>query len=430
MTARITDNIAAFNTERIARYYARKEQALVAGTLPFLRGTPPLFFDLLARTWQGALGPHTWVCGDLHLENIGVVALAGHDEEGRHPVGLVINDYDEAAVGPCGWDVLRGAVSLRLACGRDAALQEQALAFFWRAYGDTLGLFARRGRIMALYGEESELYCGACATAPDLPKPLRENVRRVARRKHKKFLDSRTVRTKSGRRFIVGERYQPVDDGGAMCRAIEDGLRRYADRGERHALRVQDVAFRVAGTNSLGLERYAVLAVGDGTPDGSLLIDIKEARPSCLTPYLHPPQPSWTSEGQRVATAQRIMQGLEPPLLGWLDLDLPAWAALELGPRRRSFLVRTLNPAEDKMEVATLRPNDMPKAAHMLGVVAATTHARSAGMPGLATPQELADWSNDADWFQRMRDWTLVAARHMAELYATFCEEHGVAAKA
>ena len=43
---------------------------------------------------------------------------------------------------------------------------------------------------------------------------------------------------------------------------------------------------RIAGTGSLGVGRFVVLVEGKGSPDGNYLLDIKEAKPSAMTPRL------------------------------------------------------------------------------------------------------------------------------------------------
>ena len=49
---------------------------------------------------------------------------------------------------------------------------------------------------------------------------------------------------------------------------------------------VLDIACRIAGTGSLGVERFVVLVEGKGSPDGNYLLDIKEAKPSAMIPHL------------------------------------------------------------------------------------------------------------------------------------------------
>jgi len=60
--------------------------------------------------------------------------------------------------------------------------------------------------------------------------------------------------------------------------------------------KVMDVGRRVAGTGSLGVDHYAILVQGKGSPDGNYLLDLKQALRSSLVPHLKVSQPKWISE--------------------------------------------------------------------------------------------------------------------------------------
>ena len=80
---------------------------------------------------------------------------------------------------------------------------------------------------------------------------------------------------------------------------------------------VIDIGRRIAGTGSLGVERFVVLVEGKGSPDGNYLLDIKEAKPSALAPHLARlgiKQPGWTDEASRVVTVQNRMQAVNHAL--------------------------------------------------------------------------------------------------------------------
>src|SRR5262249_7003240 len=102
--------------------------------------------------------------------------------------------------------------------------------------------------------------------------------------------------------------------------------------------RVLDVGRRIAGTGSLGIRRYIVLVRGG--VHGEALIDVKEARPSALAPFLPTPQPIWRSEAERVVAVQRWVQAVSPALLGPVRIG------------RTSFVVRELQPTEDRLDLA------------------------------------------------------------------------------
>src|SRR5467141_3245822 len=87
-----------------------KHHAMSAGIFPFLRAT---FYRWAAR-WRALVGdvaaaPTVLAVGDLHVENFGT----WRDAEGRLVWG--VNDFDEAAVIPYAFDLVRLATSARLA---------------------------------------------------------------------------------------------------------------------------------------------------------------------------------------------------------------------------------------------------------------------------------------------------------------------------
>lgn len=55
---------------------------------------------------------------------------------------------------------------------------------------------------------------------------------------------------------------------------------------------VVDVARRIAGTGSLGLERYVILVRGRGALDSNFLLDLKLTPGSALAPYVPTAQPT------------------------------------------------------------------------------------------------------------------------------------------
>jgi len=90
---------------------------------------------------------------------------------------------------------------------------------------------------------------------------------------------------------------------------------------ERKFLRVLDVARRIAGTGSLGVERYVVLVEGKGSPRQNYLLDLKAARPSATSVSLKAPQPEWPSEAERVVWVQSHMQAASPALLRAVNVE-------------------------------------------------------------------------------------------------------------
>ncbi len=243
-----------------------KKQARMSGTpLAYLRGTAPLFYELLAEHPDLAAGPagEGWLVGDAHLENFGAFRTADAHESAVFDV----NDFDEAIIGPLRWDVVRLLTSLILG-------------------GRELGSSGKQS--VALCSSILDGYVEALATnsvpqAP--PAPVRRLLEKVDQRTHKDLLDRRTERFGDGRRFIRGDRYPEL--AAELVPKARAAFATYVERLDpdrklqRDHFIVEDVAFRVAGCGSLGALRVAVLTRGKGELDSRWIFDMKaEGAPS------------------------------------------------------------------------------------------------------------------------------------------------------
>ena len=83
---------------------------------------------------------------------------------------------------------------------------------------------------------------------------------------------------------------------------------------------VADVVHRVVGVGSVGTRAYLALLFGNGDDD-PLFLQIKEATTPAHAPYLPAPPLRSTHDGFRVVGAQRILQSLGDPMLGYTTID-------------------------------------------------------------------------------------------------------------
>lgn len=342
--------------------FEAKRDRLAASPFAFFRGTAPMFYEILAERPELAAGPpgRGRLTGDLHLENFGVFRpelVADDERAGGTPVAFDVNDFDESLEGPLHVDVLRLLVSLLLASRELRVRPTTALALC-----DTL---------LEAYGRAATREPGD--DAPNPPRCVERLVAGAARRTRVQLLDERTevVDGTRTRRFVRGRRYRDVPRW--LREAGEQAFGRYARKLiERHqvdpaALAVADVAFRVAGTGSLGALRLAVLVRGKGHPDGAWMFDLKEqyAEPA-PTVLLGRPE---GNPAKRVRAAAEACLARPPRMLG----------TTKLGARR--LLVKRLAPQEDKLDLRSLAEAELaPLAAH-LGAVAAAAHRRGATQP-------------------------------------------------
>lgn len=339
-------------TARFPALLARKLSRMKASPLGFLRGSAALFYELLAAEPDLASGAegHGFIQGDAHLENFGAyspaVQEAGVWKKGHATFQL--NDFDEATQGEWRWDVLRLATSLVLS-GRELG----------QSGPKVLGLceLMLKSHAAAVFAE---------APLPALPRPVAELVQKVDGRSHKRLLEDRTEDAGAARHFIRGDRYAEAPE--MAVRAVPAALRlfaeRTADKGgpKPEQLEILDVAFRIAGTGSLGALRLAVLTRGKGGDEGSWLFDLKEQTGSSVDVLA--PRPASASRAAEVEAAFRSCLESPPRMLGTSRLG------------EHDVLVRRLTPQEDKLSLSRLEPEELASVASYLGALLGLAHRR------------------------------------------------------
>ena len=122
--------------------------------------------------------------------------------------------------------------------------------------------------------------------------------------------------------FIVREKHsqkgRPIME--ALGLVLESYMKSLAD--DRRTLleqyRIVDVARKVVGVGSVGTRCWVIFLAGnkDGDP---LFLQVKEAQPSVLAPFIG--KSKYQSQGQRVVSGQRLIQGAPDIFLGWGELD-------------------------------------------------------------------------------------------------------------
>jgi uncharacterized protein (DUF2252 family) len=363
----VVQRIVRFNAGREPERLRLKYEALCSGAFRFLRGTCHLFYEDWPKRSPLNPAPHTWICGDLHLENFG--SYKGDDRI----IYFDINDFDEAVLAPCTFELARFATSVLLGAQNFGAGKSQAtqlVRHFLDAYAHAL----RRGkarRVERLVAEGM----------------VRELLDALLNRTRRQLLDRRTERRGAKRRLKLGKRALPASP--EQHRAVSAFLASYARTQERPAFfRVLDVARRVAGTGSLGVQRYVVLVEGKGSPDDNYLLDLKEARPTALAPYVPCRQPRWGNEAERVVTIQDRMQAVAPALLHAVTME------------RKGFILRELQPSEDRLTLADCggRMGKLKSVIRTMGKVTAWSQLRSAGRQGSAIADELIAFGGRSGW--------------------------------
>lgn len=173
---------------------------------------------------------------------------------------------------------------------------------------------------------------------------------------------------------------------------------------------VLDVARRIAGTGSLGVDRYVILIEGKGSPDKNCLIDLKAALPSSVQARVRARQPAWRTEAERVVAVQRRVQAISPALL----------RAVEMG--RQSYVLRELQPTEDRLrlELWNGKLRRLETVMQIMGELTAWAHLRSSGRQGADVADAFIDFGADPHWQPAVLDYAHAIARNTEKQWREF----------
>src|SRR5215470_15156644 len=116
----IAERLQTFNRLRDPQLLQMKYKAMSENPFAFYRGTCHLFYEDWPTSSALNVAPKAWICGDLHWQNFGCY------KGDNRLVFFNINDFDEAVLAPCTWDLTRLLVSLRVGAHTLAMKERQA----------------------------------------------------------------------------------------------------------------------------------------------------------------------------------------------------------------------------------------------------------------------------------------------------------------
>ena len=360
---------------------------MLASPFAFYRGAAALMAADLSTV--PSTGLTVQLCGDAHLANFGGYSAPDRD------IVFDINDFDETLPGPFEWDVKRLAASFAVAArdrdfapGVDTDLARAAA----RSYRRSMANFATMGRLDVWYArldaDEMERRWGHAAGAETLERFHR--LLRKARRKTGARAFSRY--TEVGPDGVLHPLRQPplvvpLEDlyqgeeldraRGVVAEAFERYLGTLAD-DRRHLLsgyRLAGVARKVVGVGSVGTRCWILLLVGREDAMDDLVLQVKEAAPSVLAPYLGASR--YDHQGRRVVEGQRLLQAASDVLLGWDR-------APSLDGEAHDFYVRQMWDGKVSADLAALDLSGFAVYAEICGWTLARAHARSGDAAAIA----------------------------------------------
>lgn len=390
----IVNRIRTANKGREPQRLKMKYDAMRTDAFTFLRATCHLFYDRLPKDGIFKSAPLVWCCGDLHLENFGTYKgdnrLAYFD----------VNDFDEAALAPATWELSRLIVSILIGAPALDLSKAQAHVLatkFMDSYVDALG----KGKARWIERETSTGLVG------NLLQQLRL-------RKRVTFLNKRTQKQGAQRRFrLDGKKMLPVSE--AQRKKVQDFMRAFARTQTRPEFyKVVDIARRVAGTGSLGVERYAILVEGKGSPDQNYLLDLKQALPSSIASHLGRLQPDWPDHAQRVVSLQRRMQAVSMAFLHPVSLG------------KQPFVLRALQPSEDRVPMVGLQRSmdELIGVISAMGECVAWAQLRSSGREDSAIADALIDFAGRKKWRDKLLDVCDTLAGQVRDDWRTYCRAY------
>ncbi|MEV4125300.1 DUF2252 domain-containing protein [Nocardia sp. NPDC049707] len=366
----LLDFVAASNAGRLPHLIPLRVGHMLASPFAFYRGAAGLMAADLAGSPD--TGVPAQICGDAHAANFGLYGTP------RGEIVMDINDFDETIRGPWEWDLERLAASLVLA-GREGGAGEddclRAARDAGRAYRLAIDRLAEQPFMESWSALPDESIISK-ARAGDLLDDFKKAAKKARKNTSAKVLEKWTEHLADHETGITKRRFvsdppilTPVDV--KVAEEIIDGLERYGDtlRESRRNLlarfALSDTAFRIVGTGSIGLHSYVALLHGNAGE--ALVLQLKQATPSALAPYLPAPPPA--HEGERIVQGARLVQSETDILLGWTTLRL------ETG--ELPFTVRQFRNMKGSIDPVELSSDDLDDYGRLAGALLARAHSRS-----------------------------------------------------
>lgn len=393
---KVTERIVAFNKGRMPVMVGVKYKFMRENLFRFYRGTCHLFYEDLAAATDFPAGPLGWICGDLHLENFGSYR-SSNDQ-----VYFDLNDFDEALLAPVTWEIVRLATSIfigfeSLEIGEEKAMKMSKL--FLKTYTATL-LTGKPDYV------ESAMARGIIC----------DFLSKVGKRKQRMILDKRTVfRKKKLQMVTASPKHFKIED--KLRTELYEHVNAWLkiDENSPYNYKVIDGVFRLAGTGSVGLQRYAFLLKSlNETGFKHILLDMKEASPSSLAPFIVAGQPSWSSQANRIVSIQRKMQNRCPALLSTSEF------------RGKSFIMQEMQPTKDSIDFKELidRYRDMYSVIDSMAMLTASAQLRSTGQDGSAITDELKRFAGDPAWQEKILIYAQQYAAKVKAYYGDFLQDY------
>jgi uncharacterized protein (DUF2252 family) len=365
----IFDRIKKFNENHLPDMVQLKYKAMSENAFRFFRGTCHLFYEDLSKVEKFPKSPPTWICGDLHLENFGCFKGNNRMEY------FDLNDFDESVLAPCLWEVTRVLTSIYVAFDTLKINEVEASGManlFLKRYIETL--------------KAGKAYYIDPRTAKGI---VRDFLKTVKKRKEKELL-KKMIENGEGHFTIKIDNLTHFKVEDDLKKELTQHLTNWIKKTREwpNNYKVKDVAFRVAGTGSVGYRRYMFLLQSTKKKERFILVELKEAAKSSLSQFNKIPQPHWSSEAERVIAIKYRMQNISPALLSTLDFN------------GDNYVLQEMQPTADKINFQTIATNmrDLKLVLNNMAMLTASAQIRSGGIQGSAIIDQLVAFSQKRGW--------------------------------
>jgi len=362
-----------------------RHERMAATAFTFFRGAAAVMAADLAATPSS--GIDTQLCGDAHLSNFGLF----RSPERRMVFDL--NDFDETHPGPFEWDVKRLAASIVIAsqangfderevsrCARRSvrAYRKEMLAAAGRSPLDNWDRHVDAESLAGELGDRLDT-----ATGDRMAKLLNKAKHRDSNQALEKlcYFDLAGAHIRSDPPLLMrAEEIMTRMSREQLAMAFTDRIAAYARSLPEQVASVLaqyrfiEAARKVVGVGSVGTRCWIVL-MGSEVGASPLFLQIKEAGPSVLSPYVT--ARAGDHQGRRVVAGQQLMQASSDIFLGWVT-------APNFDGTPNQFYVRQLRDGKGAVVVEGLRPDGMEYYGELCGRVLAQAHARTAAYAPIA----------------------------------------------
>jgi uncharacterized protein (DUF2252 family) len=398
---KISERIVAFNRNRIPEMVRFKYEFMKENLFRFYRGTDHIFYEDLSQADGFPDSPASWISGDLHLENFGTY------KSDNRQVYFDLNDFDEAILAPSLWEIVRMTTSIFIAFDTLKIEETKALRMA-RLFLKTIGEKFAAGK--PCYIERN--------TAKGIVK---EFLRAVNKRKQQDILSRKTVVKKNKLQILLNDpKHLKLDKDlkKELARHIKHWLK--TDEDSPYNYKVIDAVFRLAGTGSIGMKRYAVLLKSSNEiGEKYLLVDMKQSVISSLAPFVTFQQPDWKNEADRIVTIQERMQNRAPALLSTSQF------------KGDHYVMQEMQPTKDSINFKLIKKEyrNIYQVIDDMAMLTASSQIRSSGRQGSANADELMKLGENKEWQEKLLQYAINYSHIVRNDYLHFLHDFSEIAK-